>query len=127
MVVIFKHLLTPKRCLLAALVFYVLMVGLGSIPGNRQELGNLASARLLHFGAYSFLSILLYYSVTYRPLHRALYTLLAIALLAAVDEAIQGLLPYRTGAITDWAFDMLVAALCVSLLTLFTKHLNPLC
>jgi len=97
------------------------MVILGSIPGNRQAISYFATGKVLHFVAYSVLTMLIFFSMTSPLLKRALMTWLVIAFLAAVDEAIQGFFPYRTAAISDWAFDMLAAIICIIALTLYVK------
>ena len=116
-----KNIITPKRGILVALVFFVLMVLLGSVPGNRQVLDEVATAKVWHFGAYGFLSIAVFFSLKYRPVPRALFTLLVIALLGAMDEAIQSFLPYRAGKFEDWTFDVLTGAICVGALYAWMK------
>jgi len=112
--------MTPRHCLLAALVFFTLMVGIGALPGKAQALSNMVYDKLLHFIAYGLLTGLLYLGMRGRPLSRALRTVLAVALLGAADEALQAAMPYRQANWMDWKFDMLASLSCV--LVLFLLH-----
>lgn len=107
--------ITPRRCLVAAAVFFSLMVGLGALPANTQALSTMAYDKVLHFTAYTVLSSLIWGALTCRTAHRAMWTLLITALLAGIDESIQVLLPHRDADWLDWMVDMLAALSCVAL------------
>jgi VanZ family protein len=51
-----------------------------------------------------------------RPVSRGVRAVLTVALLGAVDEAIQALLPYRHANWDDWKFDLMAAVVCAGLL-----------
>jgi VanZ family protein len=110
--------ITPRRCLAVAFVFFALMVAIGAIPGEATALSATVPDKLLHFTAYASLTCLIYAGLTGRPLSRAMRTLLAIALLGGLDEAIQSFMPYRSADWADWEFDMLAALSCVVVLAL---------
>jgi len=109
-------ILTPKRCLIAAAAFYVLMIVVGAIPGNAEAMSNLVVDKLLHFAAYALLTGLLYAALPGEPPRRALWTLAIAASLGTLDEAIQALIPYRNANWIDWKFDMLASLTCVGIL-----------
>lgn len=111
-------LITPKRCLLAAFLFFLLMVCIGAIPGKAMAASAVVSDKLLHFTAYSILSILLYCGMSGTRLNRGLRTFLLIGVLGGLDEVIQSFLPYRNFSRLDWEVNMLAAAICVSFLML---------
>jgi VanZ family protein len=113
-----NDLITPKRCLLAAFLFFLLMVCAGAIPGKAMAASAMVSDKLLHFTAYSILSILLYCGMSGTRLNRGLRTFLLIGVLGGLDEVIQSFLPYRTFSRLDWEINMLAAAICVSFLML---------
>ncbi|HJV72917.1 MAG TPA: VanZ family protein [Noviherbaspirillum sp.] len=108
--------ITPRRCLSAAIIFFVLMVILGAIPGEAHALSEVVYDKLLHFLAYSVLSGLIYASIIASPVSRALLTVLAVGSLGALDEAIQTLMPYRDANWMDWKADMMASLSCVTLL-----------
>ncbi len=89
-----------------AIVLYLLILVLGSIPGARQEMGVLAPGFLLHFGAYACIAFLLFTGIATRPALQALVTCVAIAAMGALDERVQGFFPYRTADIGDWYIDV---------------------
>lgn len=113
-----QDLITPKRCLLAAFLLFLLMVCLGAIPGKAMAASAVVSDKLLHFTAYSILSILLYCGMSGTRLNRGLRTFLLIGVLGGLDEVIQSFLPYRNFSRLDWEINMLAAAICVSFLML---------
>jgi len=108
--------LTPRRCLLVAMMLFMLMVVLGAIPGKAQELTTAVHDKLLHFLAYGLLSALIYGGLPTSPVTRCIATLIAVASLGAIDEAIQALLPYREASWFDWEVDMMAALTCVVLM-----------
>lgn len=113
-----RAVITPKRCLIAACAFFALMVAMGAIPGEATALSAKVPDKLLHFTAYAGLSGLIYDGLAGGKTSRALRTLLLIALLGGLDEAIQSFMPYRSADLADWAFDMLAALSSVLLLRL---------
>lgn len=88
----------------------------GSIPGARAEVGAYASGLVLHGLTYAFLAALWFLGATGTPLQRALKAMLAIALMGAVDEWVQGFFPYRTGDVRDWLVDVSAATLSSTVL-----------
>lgn len=107
--------LRPLRYCSALLLFGAIVVA-GSIPGARAEIGNLASGIVLHSAAYGCLTFLLYTGTTGTRRYRVVRSLLTVAAMGAVDELVQGLLPYRVGTLLDWAVDCSAAALTAALL-----------
>ncbi len=102
--------------LLALAGFFLLMVLLGSVPGQAQALSDRYGDKLLHTLAYGFMAILCHRSLhAPRTLH-ALLTVGVIALLGLLDESLQSLLPYRNASILDWCFDIGAAAIVAALL-----------
>jgi VanZ family protein len=96
----------------AAWLLYVLIVGLGSIPGVRAQAGELAPGLVLHALAYSGIAYLLYTGTRQQNFSRAVACFLVVAAMGALDELVQTYLPYRNGRIQDWLID-LAAALCM--------------
>ena len=88
-----------------AVALFAIIVVLGSIPGARSEVGNLASGVVLHSVAYSIITILLYTGTDGTRRYRLVRTVLTVAAMGAVDEMVQTLLPYRRGAVLDWLID----------------------
>lgn len=111
-------IVTPARCLMAAMLLYVLMVLIGAVPGKAEALSAAVYDKLLHFAAYAALSGLLYAGLRGRPASRALRTVIVAGALGALDEAIQSFMPYRHANWADWRIDMLAALSCVGLLIL---------
>lgn len=97
------------------LLFFTLMVALGAMPGQAEQLSAGIGDKSLHVLAYALLTLLCFAALSAPPLHRAAITLAAVALLGLTDEAIQALLPYRNASLADWCFDVGTATL-VSLL-----------
>jgi VanZ family protein len=96
-----------------ALLIYVLILVLGSIPGARAEIGHYATGLVLHSLAYAVLTFLVYTGSAGSAGQRALKAVLTVALMGACDELLQTLFPYRGAAITDWLVD-LTASIFVS-------------
>lgn len=108
--------MTPQRCLSAAILFFILMVVLGAIPGEAHALSEAVHDKLLHFLAYTVLSALIYASFTGQPATRAFRTVIIVGSLGALDEAIQALMPYRDANWMDWRADMMASLSSVTLL-----------
>lgn len=110
--------------LIAALLFFFLMIVLGSLPGRAEALSSLTHDKLLHFAAYSVISLLLYAGMEGSRLKRAMKTLLSVALLGLLDETIQHFLHYRNSDVRDWLFNMLAAVLNVTLYTVLPSFMG---
>jgi VanZ family protein len=104
--------------LVAAALFFLLMIGIGSIPNEANKLSAVVPDKLLHMTAYGFLSALLYIGQRPDKRWRGLTVILAIGILGALDETIQSFFPYRTAGLPDWLFDMLSACIVVTALSL---------
>ena len=100
----------------AAFVLYVLIVGLGSIPGARAEVGQIASGLVLHALAYSIITFLLFTGSDGRPTGIALRAWLIVAIMGALDEFVQSFLPYRNATVHDWMVDVAASFITVFLL-----------
>ena len=98
------------------------MIVIGAIPGEAQALSDAVGDKLLHLGAYSFLTCALFGGMRGTTTSRALRSLIAIGVLGALDEAIQSFMPYRNANLSDWAFDMLAAGLALAVLILITGN-----
>ncbi|WP_166108193.1 VanZ family protein [Duganella aceris] len=94
-----------------AIVLYLMILVLGSIPGARQDIGNVASGVILHSLAYAGLTFLLFTGGKGSPSQRAGKAVLTIALMGALDEVVQSFFPYRHGAVSDWLVDCNAALL----------------
>ena len=95
----------------SAIVLYLLILILGSIPGARQDIGNVASGLILHSLAYAGLTFLIFTGGKGTSSQRAGKAVLTIAAMGALDEMVQSLFPYRHGAIADWLVDCNAALL----------------
>ena len=89
----------------AALVMYLAIIGIGSVPGARSELGHVASGIALHSLAYATLALLLFAASGGPVRRRASRTVVTVMAMGALDELIQSALPYRTAAVFDWVID----------------------
>jgi hypothetical protein len=103
----------------AALALYAAIVAMGSIPGARAGIGHYASGIVLHSLAYGAVTFLLYTGSSGSAARRALRSILTVVAMGAVDELVQGLLPYRRGAVADWLVDCNAAVLAAGLLWAF--------
>ena len=99
-----------------AIVFYVVMLAWGAVPGQAQQLFGATSDKLLHFAGYGLIALGLYLGEPGARRQRAWRTIALVAVLGAVDEAIQLVEPHRTSDWADWATDVL-AAVTVAALT----------
>jgi len=88
-----------------AFIFYLLIIGLGSIPHARAAIGQLASGVVLHSLAYSLITILLFSGIKRNLFKKSTQTLLTVALMGALDECVQSFFSYRTASIGDWLVD----------------------
>ena len=94
-------------CLL--FLFFVVMIIVGSVPGQANHLSAHVHDKLLHFLAYGLMSILSFQSITGSRIARTLVSLLLIASLGLIDESIQYFLPYRNASLADWCCDIATA------------------
>jgi VanZ family protein len=97
-----------------ALIAYLAILVLGSIPGARADIGRVASGLVLHSVAYAGLTVLLFCGIGGSAMRRALASVLAIAVMGALDEGVQSFFPYRGAAVGDWLVDCTAAVLAAA-------------
>ena len=111
--------------LIAAIGLFILMLALGSYPGNAQALTEKINDKILHFLAYSLLTALIYLSLNSTKREKFFITLCIMFALSLTDEYIQSMLSFRTASLLDLSVDLLAAGLmtsCLSLLTITTDR-----
>ncbi len=110
------------RC---ASVLYIAILVLGSVPGARADIGQVASGWVLHSLAYAGLALLIFGGADARFGRgaRALIAFASIAAMGALDETVQSFFPYRGAAVGDWLIDCAAAAVTASLLYLLWPRL----
>jgi len=111
--------------LIAAITLFILMLALGSYPGNAQALTEKINDKILHFLAYSLLTALTYLSLNSTKREKFFITLCIMFALSLTDEYIQSMLSFRTASLLDLSVDLLAAGLmtsCLSLLTITTDR-----
>ena len=101
-----------------ALIFFLFMIIVGSLPGNAQALTEKINDKILHFLAYSLLTVLIYLSLSTTHLRKFTLTLSIIAILAMTDELIQSTMTFRNASLYDLSVDILAASLIASCLSL---------
>jgi VanZ family protein len=94
---------------------------LGSLPGVQDDVGEISSGLVLHALTYSMITFLLFTGYAGEPSRKAIQTFMTVASMGALDEFIQSFLSYRTGAVSDWMVDVTAGFLTVSLLVILTK------
>jgi hypothetical protein len=94
-----------------AIILYLMILVIGSLPGARQDIGQVASGLILHSLAYAGLTFLLFTGGTGSLAQRAGKAVLTIALMGALDEYVQSFFPYRHGAVSDWLVDCTASVL----------------
>ena len=104
--------------LIAAITLFILMLALGSYPGNAQALTEKINDKILHFLAYSLLTALIYLSLTSTKREKFFITLCIMFALSLTDEYIQSMLSFRTASLLDLSVDLLAAGLMTSCLSL---------
>lgn len=115
-----------RRALRAfALIIFLGIIIAGSIPGARANVGQYASGYVLHGLTYAGLAALWFLSGTGSPLQRASRAVLTIALMGAIDEGVQSLVPYRSGDVRDWLVDVSAAVSASIMLALLASRLGP--
>ena len=102
-----------------AIVFYALILVGGSLPGAREDIGQLASGLVLHALAYATLTFLLFSGMRGDETARAIRSILVIAAMGAFDEFVQSFFPYRTASVTDWLVDVGAGTLAAAALRTF--------
>jgi len=108
-----RMLRSPKfqsLCNTGAITLFLLIVFIGSLPGARQDIGQYASGIVLHSVAYAVLAVLTFFRGNGSESKRALWTVLTIAAMGAIDESVQSFFPYRTAAVADWMVDVTAGA-----------------
>lgn len=95
---------------------YLMILVLGSIPGARADIGQVASGLALHACSYAFLTFLIYTGGSGGAAPRAFKAVLTITLMGALDELVQTFLPYRHGAVADWLVDTGAALVTASVM-----------
>lgn len=92
-----------------ALMLYVAILVIGSIPGARAEAAEVASGLVLHFVAYSCIAFLLFSGFAGTARGKSALVILTVAAMGALDEYVQSFFPYRTASVGDWAVDVSAA------------------
>jgi VanZ family protein len=119
-------ILTPAHANLryrGAFLLYLMILALGSVPGARADIGQVASGLVLHSCAYAGLTFLLFTGGSGGITLRAVKAVLTIMAMGALDEIVQSFLPYRHGAVSDWLVDTASALLMASAMwLLWSRH-----
>ena len=89
----------------AAIIMFLAIVIAGSIPGARADIGQYAPGVVLHSCAYSVLALLWFTASRGSAASRSVATVLAIAVMGAIDESVQSFFPYRGASVHDWMVD----------------------
>lgn len=92
-----------------AFLLYLTVLVLGSVPGARAEVGEVASGLVLHVLTYCTITLLLFRGGNGNPWQKAVRAFLIVVFMGAGDEALQSLFPYRTASVTDWLVDICAA------------------
>lgn len=118
---------SPLWCGLLAILFYAALIVIGSIPGKAETASEIVSDKWLHFCAYAILTALVFGAIRQRAgwrgsgWLRVVITVLIVALLGALDEAIQTRFPYRNASWLDWQVDVMAAIVTATVLTLLQR------
>jgi VanZ family protein len=107
-----------------ALLMYLTIVVVGSIPGARAQIGAYATGLTLHSTAYAVLAFLWFTGSSGSPLARAAKAVLAVALMGAGDEFVQSFFPYRGADVHDWLVDCSSALVTSALLCAVVPRLD---
>ena len=100
----------------AAIALFLAIVIAGSIPGARADIGEYASGVVLHSSAYAALAVLWFTGSRGNGAARTIATVLAIAVMGAIDESVQSFFPYRGADVRDWMVDVSSALAASALL-----------
>jgi VanZ family protein len=91
------------RC---AFLLYLAVLVLGSIPGARADIGELASGLVLHAATYSLITFLLFSGADGSTRSKAFKSFAIVAAMGALDEYVQSFFPYRSASVMDWMVDV---------------------
>lgn len=97
-----------RRAYFAAYLIGLLVVTLAPLPSRAYELAS-GSDKLVHFGLFSGLSMLLYWNLVSSLRPRLITVVGMTAIAAALIEVIQSPLPFRSGDVWDLAWGVLGA------------------
>lgn len=118
---LYFFLLDPRlnklRHAAAVILFISILIG-GSIPGARANIGDYAPGVVLHSSAYAVLALLWFTGSRGSAASRTLATVLAIAVMGAIDESVQSFFPYRGADLRDWMVDCMSAVIVCAILWL---------
>ena len=118
---LYFFLLDPRlnklRHAAAVILFISILIG-GSIPGARANIGDYAPGVVLHSSAYGVLALLWFTGSRGSAASRTLATVLAIAVMGAIDESVQSFFPYRGADLRDWMVDCIAAVIVCAILWL---------
>jgi VanZ family protein len=101
--------------LIAAWVFYCLMIVLGSFRFLERGFVMTFNDKLLHFFAYAVLASLIFWGLKFPILQRLLATLSLVAVMGMVDEYLQNFTG-RDPSFDDWLADMsggILSLICI--------------
>lgn len=90
----------------AAFLLYLAVLVIGSIPGARADVGELASGLMLHLLTYSLIALLLFCGANGGVWSKACKSVLIVAAMGAIDEWVQSHFPYRNASLMDWFVDL---------------------
>ncbi len=90
---------------------YAAILVLGSLPGARADIGQLASGLVLHSLAYAIITFGLLTGAGGPLQRRAVLAVLTVVAMGALDEYVQSYFPYRHAAVSDWLVDCGAAVL----------------
>jgi len=102
----------------AAIFLFLAILVAGSIPGARADIGHYASGVVLHSSAYASLALLWFTASRGSAASRTVATMLAIAVMGAIDESVQSFFPYRGADVRDWMVDCSAAVVVCAVLWL---------
>ena len=108
----------------SAIIIFLLILILGSIPRARAELGVVASGLVLHSLAYSAITFLLFTGLDGPKRSKFVQAVLIVAVMGAIDECIQSFFPYRHAAFSDWLVDF-VASLVTAFVLFCMRFTAP--
>ncbi|HTD04805.1 VanZ family protein, partial [Undibacterium sp.] len=99
-----------------AIILYLLVLILGSIPGARLKVGALASGAVLHALTYGVITLLLFTGLSYPRRRNASTAVAIVVLMGALDEYVQSFFPYRSATVHDWLVDIAASAVTAAAL-----------
>lgn len=99
-----------------AIGLYLLVVIVGSIPGARMKVGELASGGVLHSLTYGVITLLLFTGFSHARWRNAGTAVLTVVYMGALDEYVQSFFPYRSATVHDWLVDIAASAVTAAAL-----------